>query len=62
MLRTMQLDGTMTNEGYDPVKANSNGVAVKEKPAVAEAYFVSFQEDVAQTLKTDPTYWSEARA
>ena len=34
-LRTMQLNGTVTKEGYDPVEANSNGVAVEQKPAVA---------------------------
>ena len=31
----MQLNGTVTKEGYDPVEANSNGVAVEQKPAVA---------------------------
>ena len=36
-LRTMQLNGTLTVEGYDPIEANSNGVAVEEKPAVAGA-------------------------
>ena len=34
-LRTMQLIGTVTAEGYDPIEAISNGVAVEEKPAVA---------------------------
>ena len=34
-LRTMQLNGTVAKEGYDPVEANSNGVAVEQKPAVA---------------------------
>ena len=53
-LRTMQLNGTVTKEGYDPVEANSNGVAVEEKPAVAGGTGSSFQEDFAQKLKTDP--------
>ena len=34
-LRTMQLNGTVAKEGYDPVEANSSGVAVEQKPAVA---------------------------
>ena len=34
-LRTMQLNGTLTVEGYDPIEANSNGVVVEAKPAVA---------------------------
>ena len=34
-LRTMQLNGTVAKEGYDPVEANSNGVAVEQKLAVA---------------------------
>ena len=34
-LRTMQLNGTVAKEGYDPVEANSNGVAVEQKPALA---------------------------
>ena len=53
-LRTMQLNGTLTVEGYDPVEANSKGVAVEEKPAVAGGIGSSFQDDFAQKLKTDP--------
>ena len=53
-LRTMELNGTVTKEGYDPVEANSNGVSVEEKPAVAGGTGSSFQEDFAQKLKTDP--------
>ena len=53
-LRTMQLNGTLAVEGYDPVEANSNGVAVEEKPAVAGGTWSSFQDDFAQKLKTDP--------
>ena len=53
-LRTMQLNGTLTVEGYDPGEANSNGVAVEEKPAVAGGTGSSFQGDFAQKLKTDP--------
>ncbi|MDA8583544.1 hypothetical protein N9L68_04905 [bacterium] len=30
----------MTKEGCDPVEANSNGVAVEEKPAVAGGWVV----------------------
>ena len=40
-LRTMQLNGTVAKEGYDPVEANSNGVAVEQKPAVAGGGWVS---------------------
>ena len=55
-LRTMELNGTVTKEGYDPVEANSNGVAVEEKPAVAGGTnkLFSFQDDFAQKLETDP--------
>ena len=34
-LRTMELHGTVTKEGDDPVEATNNGVSVEEKPAVA---------------------------
>ena len=34
-LRTMQLNGTVAVEGYDPIEANCNAVAVEDKPAVA---------------------------
>ena len=50
----MQLNGTLTVEGYDPIEANSNGVAVEEKPAVAGGTGSSFQDDFAQKLRTDP--------
>ena len=42
-LRTMHLNGTIAAEGYDTIEANSNGVAVQEKPAVAGL----FQDDFA---------------
>ena len=39
--RVMQLNGTVTKEGYDQVEANSNGVVVVEqKPAVAGGWVV----------------------
>ena len=53
-LRTTQLNGTITVEGYDPIEANGNGVAVQDKPAVAGGSGTRFQEDFAQKLKTDP--------
>ena len=53
-LRTMQLNGTLAVEGYDPVEANSNGVAVEERPAVAGGTGSSFQDDFAQKLNADP--------
>ena len=55
-LRTMQLNGTSAADGYDTVEANSNGVAVEERPAVAGGSGTgsSFQDDFAQKLKTDP--------
>jgi len=34
-LRTMQLNATVAVEGYDPIEANCNAVAVEDKPAVA---------------------------
>ena len=34
-LRTMQLVATVAVEGYDPIEANCNAVAVEDKPAVA---------------------------
>ena len=46
-LRTMQLNGTLTVEGYDPVEANSNAVAVDERPAVAGGRW------------SDPQWWSD---
>ena len=39
-LRAMQLNGTVAKGGYDPAEANSNGVAVEQKPAVAGGVFV----------------------
>ena len=53
-LRTMQLNGVLCSEGYDSIEANSNGVAVEEKPAVAGGSGTRFQDDFAQKLKTDP--------
>ena len=60
-LRTMQLNGTLTVDGYDTVEANSNGVAVEERPAGAGGSGTGsgrsgsyFQDDFAQKLKTDP--------
>ena len=43
-LRTKQLAGTLIVEGYDPLEANSNGVAVEEKPAVAGGTGMVFQK------------------
>ena len=53
-LRTKQLNGNLCADGYDPVEANSNGVAVQEKPAVAGGSGRRFQDDFEQKLKTDP--------
>ena len=53
-LRAMQLNGRLSVDGYDTVEANSNGVAVEEKPAVAGRAGSSFQDDFAEKLKTDP--------
>lgn len=53
-LRTMQLTGTIIVEGYDPVEANSNGVAVEEKPAVAGGSGTVFQDGFAAKINTDP--------
>ena len=53
-LRTMQLNGTVAVEGYDTIEANSNGVAVEEKPAVAGGSGTRFQDAFEDKLKTDP--------
>ena len=53
-LRTMQLNGTVAKEGYDPVEAKSNGVAVEQKPVVAWGVGSSFRDDFAQKSKTAP--------
>ena len=53
-LRTMQLMGTVTFDGYDPVEANSNGVVVEQRPAVAGEVVTVFQDAFASKLKTDP--------
>ena len=48
------LNGAVAVEGYGPVEANSNGVAVEQKPAVSGGAGSSFQDDFAQKSKTDP--------
>ena len=53
-LRTMQLNGTVAKEGYDRIEANSNGVAVEEKPAVAGGSGTMFQDAFEKNLKSDP--------
>ena len=54
-LRTMELNGTVCKEGYDPVEAHSNVVAVEEKSAVAGGGTGTYiQDDFAEKLKTDP--------
>ena len=53
-LRTMQLMGTVTFDGYDPVEANSNGVVVEQRPAVAGEVVIVFQDAFASKLKIDP--------
>ena len=34
-LRTKQLNASVSREGYDPMEANCNAVAVEDKPVVA---------------------------
>ena len=34
-LRTKQLNASVSREGYDPMEANCNAVAVEDEPAVA---------------------------
>ena len=53
-LRTMQLNGTVATEGYDPIEANSNGVAVEQKPSVEGGSGRTFQDAFEETCKTDP--------
>ena len=61
-LRTMQLNGTVAKEGYDPVEANSNGVAVEQKPIVAGGLGLRFRMISPRSRRLTPTCWSEARA
>ena len=61
--RTMQLDGTVAKEGYDPVEANSNGVAVEKTPAVAGVGLGLPSRMISPRIRRlTPTCWSEARA
>ena len=61
-LRTMQLNGTVAKEGYDPVEANSNGVAVEQKPAVTGGLGLPSRMVLPRSRRLPPTCWSEARA
>ena len=55
-LRTMQLNGTLTVEGYDPIEANNNGVVVVEaKPAVAGGVRVSSRMSSPRSCRLTPT-------
>ena len=53
-LRTRQLIGTVTVEGYDPIEANCNAVAVEDQPAVAGGSGHHFQEVFEMQVKPDP--------
>ena len=53
-LRTMQLVGSVTVEGYDPIEANCNAVAVQDKPAVAGGSGHYFQDEFEKKVKLDP--------
>jgi len=54
-LRSMQLNAAVTVEGFDPIEANCNAVAVEDKPAVAgggSGHY--FQDEFAKQVKADP--------
>ena len=51
-LRTMQLTAIIV-EGYDPIEANSNAVAVEDKPVVA-GQSVFFQTEFEKQVSPDP--------
>ena len=54
-IRTMQLNGTLATEGYDPLEANASGVAVEQRPAVAgTASGREFQDAFEKKLLNDP--------
>ena len=53
-LHTMQLNATVAVEGYDPIEANCNAVAVEDKPAVAGGSGHYFQDEFAKQVKADP--------
>ena len=61
-LRTMQLNGTIAVEGYDPTEANGNGVAVQEKPALAGGLGRASRMTSPRNWRPTPTCWSVARA
>ena len=54
-LRTKQLNASVSVEGYDPMEANCNAVAVEDKPAVAGGGSGRyFQGEFAKKAKPDP--------
>ena len=54
-IRTKELTGTIAEDGYDEVEANSNGVVVQEKPVVAGLpKSDTFQKAFAEKLYCDP--------
>ena len=53
-LRTQQIMYDILKDGYDPIDANSNGVLVEEKPAVAGGSERVLQEDFEKKIKVDP--------
>ena len=54
-IRTKELTGTIAEDGYDEVEANSNGVVVQEKAVVAGLpKSDTFQKAFAEKLYCDP--------
>ena len=47
-LRTQQIIYDILKDGYDPIDANSNGVLVEEKPAVAGGSHKVMQDNFAR--------------
>ena len=53
-LRTKQLNANVSVQGYDPIEANCNAVAVEDKPAVAGGSGHYFQDEFEKKVKPDP--------
>ena len=51
--RLRELGGTLSFEGYDLIEANTNGVAVQQKPASSGGPGRSIQDAWSSSLKAD---------
>ena len=55
-LRTLQLSGTIAVDGFDPIEAGGNAVAVEQDPSLGakNSRWRSFQEQFEEQIKSDP--------